>query len=209
MLTVINFPRKQIGRTMSDCLTTGVLPSGPEVSDKEKRENTVYVRPFIGKSPTAEMIATRTFEPGSKVGVLGEGGLVETNPRDLSWDEFMTMKIVVGKVLSIGATPPSDSTTPPSDRLDAIPLKVDFGIEVGQKESLVHLRPGFISPEELVGTQVLAVVNLVMTPSTASTDGENHDGEGTALGSGGLVLTVGGKTTVEPAHEVQNGFRLG
>jgi hypothetical protein len=220
MLTLINFPRKQIGRTMSDCLTTGVLPSG--VSDQEKRENTVYVKPFLGGNITLAML-----EPGSKVGVLGEEGLVETNPRDLTWDEFVTMKFLVGKVLSVGTTPTpvapaeSDSVTPQaSDKVDPagqaipIPLTVDFGAGEGHKSAHVYLRAGFISPQELVGRQVVAVVNVAAVPpvtaSTEQQDDSTKTGTETAEegDSGALVLTVGGKTTVEPAKEVQLGFHL-
>jgi hypothetical protein len=184
---------------MSDCLTTGVLPWNAE--DKEKRENTVYVRPFWGAGATEEKAAL--LEPGSKVGVLGEEGLVETNPRDLTWDEFVKMKFLVGKVLGVGAL--SESMNPPSDNIRPFSLSLDFGAEEGQKDALVYLRSGFVTPEELLGRQVLAIVNL------ASTDGENHDdGKAkAAVGSRILVLTVGGKTTLEPAKEVENGFRLG
>jgi hypothetical protein len=210
MLTLINFPRKQIGRTMSDCLTTGALPADPGVSEEEKRAKTVYVTPFLGGAARAEKLATP--EPGSKVGVLGEEGLVETNPRDLSWAEFMSIKLLVGKVLSVGAGAPqleSGPTAPSADKPDAtqpipIPLTVDFGTAEGHKEALVYLRPGYISPEEVVGRQVLAVINLA---PTIPTDGE-EGASGAAAESKALVFTVGGKTTVEPAKEVENGFRL-
>lgn len=198
---------------MSDCLTTGALPADPGVSDQEKRENTVYVRPFFGQGITDEKKAL--LEPGSKIGVLGEEGIIETNPRDLTWAEFATIKYIVGKVLSVGDTPQVSDSTPDKDKVDPtqtapVPLKVDFGAVEGQKDALVHLRSGFISPQELVGRQVLAVVNLEAPQPAAETE-ENKDETKTEkeiLESPALVLTVGGKTTVEPAKEVPNGYRL-
>ena len=201
---------------MSDCLTTGVMPTGPEVTDKDKRENTVFVRPFLGLTPNEQ--TTSALKPGSKVGVVADRGLVESNPRDLTWDEFATIHFLVGKVVSISeATPSSDSSEPAStlpDKVDSdqavpIPLTADFGSVVGQKDAIAYLRPGFISPKELVGRQILAVVNLEVPPSPSSSteEGQTSTTE-TGTAEGALVLTVGGITTVEPAKEVENGYHL-
>jgi hypothetical protein len=212
MLTLINFPRKQIGRTMSDCLTTGVMPTGAEVSDKEKRENTVFVRPFLGVTPNEQTI--NALKPGSKVGVAADGGLVESNPRDLTWDEFVTMHFLVGRVINIPEAAPSSGSDAPekaeSDQAVPIPLIADFGTVVGQKDAVAYLRPGFISAKELVGRQILAVVNLEVPPSpSSSTDEGQASDTGTGTdGEAALVLTVGGITTVEPAKEVENGYHL-
>ena len=200
---------------MSDCLTTGVMPTGAEVSDKEKRENTVFVRPFLGLTPNEQTI--NALKPGSKVGVVADSGLIESNPRDLTWDEFVTMHFLVGRVTSITETAPSSSNAPASafpekadsDQALPIPLTADFGTVVGQKDAVAYLRPGFISPKELVGRQILAVVNLEVPPSPSSSIDEDQASTGTGTaGEGALVLTVGGITTVEPAKEVENGYHL-
>jgi len=194
---------------MSDCLTTGVMPTGAEVTDKEKRENTVFVRPFLGLTPNEQTI--NALKPGSKVGVVADGGLIESNPRDLTWDEFVTMHFLVGRVISITeAAPSSDSDAPEkadSDQARPIPLTADFGTGVGQKNAVAYLRPGFISLKELVGRQILAVVNLEVPSSSTDEDQASTTGTGTAA-EGALVLTVGGITTVEPAKEVENGYHL-
>ena len=213
MLTLINFPRKQIGKTMSDCLTTGVLPAKAGVSEQEKRDSTVYVRPFLGHGDQEKKAAM--LEPGSKVGVMGEDGLVESNSRDLRWDEFTKVKFLVGKVLNVATAATNDesgSSIAVKDNLDLnhvvpIPLTINFGVEVGHKHALVYLRPGFIQPDELLGRQILAVTNV---EAVQPTDGTKQDASvlGVGVESNILVLTVGGKTTVEPAKEVENGFCL-
>jgi hypothetical protein len=197
-MTLINFPRKQIGKMMSDCLVVGVLPSGDggvSVGDEEKRARTVYVRPFVFPK-TENGKGGIEVELGARVGVLGEDGVVERNTRDLTWAEFSMVRIVVGRVLSCATS--VESTSVESTTTPAIPvgvrLRLDLGPSEGERDGVVYLRigsEGCVRPEVLVGRQVLAVVNI-----------ESDAGEGV------MVLTVGGRTTVEPAKEVENGFRL-
>jgi hypothetical protein len=199
---------------MSDCLTTGVQIATPDASEEKKRESTVYIKPFLGGAAVAGGDAAaekeKQIEPGSKVGVLGEDGTVQTNPRDLTWDEFTSVKFLVGTVLAFD----SASMFPLSpDKPEPISLEVDFGDGCsdgaggGKKKALVYLRSGFISPEELVGRQILAATNVVMPPAGA-VEGNNNQQEGSATEPTVLVLTVGGKATVEPAKVVENGYRL-
>jgi hypothetical protein len=192
LLALINFPRKQIGSKMSDCLVTGVLPVG--VDPEVKRSNTVFVRPWI---PEAVPEGLKGVEPGAEVGVIpGNNKLVETNPRDLTWDEFMKVHIYVGKVEAI-----HDSTRSARDAtLREVRFDVNFGDEVGKKLAILWLQQPFLDVEQLLGRQILAVTNLAVEPgSETSTWFEN----GTAA-----ILTVNGKTVLEPAKEVEIGYRL-
>jgi tRNA-binding protein len=87
VLCVINFPRKQIGKNMSDCLVTGVQK--PELSFEEKTRTTTVVVPSVD------------VEPGSKVTVSGEETEVfVSNPRNLSWDKFTSLDLRVATILS-------------------------------------------------------------------------------------------------------------
>jgi hypothetical protein len=195
---------------MSDCLTTGVQIASAEANEKQKRESTVYVKPFLGVAG-GDVAAEKEkqIEPGSKVGVLGEEGIVQTNPRDLTWDEFASVKFLVGTVLAIDAASKSPSSP---DKPEPVSLEVDFGgsggdtAVGGKKKALAYLRSGFISPEELVGRQILAATNVEMPPAEPE-EGQNKQ-EASATEPAVLVLTVGGKTTVEPAKVVENGYKL-
>lgn len=194
MLTVINLPRKQIGSMMSDCLVTGILPQG--VDAETKRAHTVFVRPWIPECLPADVRGG--ILPGSRVGALpgGNGLLVETNPRDLTWDEFTKVYIAVGKVLSI----PSSEKLSTEDGLLRVRMKVDFGDVVGQKDAIAWFRQPCVDPDHLAGRQILAVTNLSVG---AEAEGGSWFEDGIAA-----VLTVNGKTIVEPAKEVTNGYRL-
>jgi hypothetical protein len=159
-----------------------------------KRSNTVFVRPWI---PEAAPEGLKGVEPGAEVGVIpGNDKLVETNPRDLTWDEFMKVHIYVGKVEAI-----HDSTRSARDAtLREVRFDVNFGDEVGKKLAILWLQQPFLDVEQLLGRQILAVTNLAVEPgSETSTWFEN----GTAA-----ILTVNGKTVLEPAKEVEIGYRL-
>jgi hypothetical protein len=147
------------------------------------------------------------LELGSKAGVMGEDGLVGSNPRDLRWDELTKVKFLVEKVLHVATDTESGSSIAIQDldltHVAAIPLTIHFGVEVGQKNALVYLRPEFIHSEEPLGRQVLAVANL---EAVQPTDETKQDAMG--VESNILVLTAGGKTTVEPTKAVENGFCL-
>lgn len=85
-LCVYNFPRKQIGNKVSDCLVTGVQE---ELSNPEaKRKTTVYMTPSCDVAP------------GAVVGILGEDKIYESNARDLNWVEFAVCDFRIGTVAS-------------------------------------------------------------------------------------------------------------
>jgi tRNA-binding protein len=69
----------------------------------------------------------------------------------ITFDDFQKVDIRVGSVLSVEPFPEGKYSTHI--------LLIDFGPEIGAKKSLARLSPNYQGPE-LVGTQVLGVVNF-------------------------------------------------
>lgn len=162
------------------------------VEPEVKRAGTVFVRPWVWEGVTG-------VEPGARVGVIpGEvDALLETNTRDLTWDEFTTIQIHAGAVERVLSSKLSERDA----TLQQIRLDVDFGDTVGKKHALMWLRAPFLDTSQLVGRQLLAVTNLA-APSSDS-DAVKWFEDGAAA-----VLTVNGRTILEPAKVVDNGFCL-
>ncbi len=83
-------------------------------------------------------------------------------------------------------------------RKDAYKLKVDFGEEIGVKKSSAQITDNY-SPEELVGKQVLGVVNF---PPKQIAD---FMSEVLVLG----VYSKNGVILIEPESKVEKGDRIG
>jgi tRNA-binding protein len=69
----------------------------------------------------------------------------------ISWDDFQRVDIRVGRILTAAPNPEA--------RKPAYVLTVDFGPHLGVRTSSAQLTVHY-APEELVGKQVIAVVNF-------------------------------------------------
>ena len=107
-----------------------------------------------------------------------------------SFDDFMKLDIRVGTILS--------AKNFEKARKPAYQLEVDFGEELGVKRSSAQITQQY-APEELVGKQVLAVVNF--PPRQIA----NFFSEVLVLGT----YSEGGVVLITPDLPVRNGDKLG
>ncbi len=70
----------------------------------------------------------------------------------LTFDEFLRVKMCVGTIL--------EAKLNPKARNPAYVLKIDFGTELGTKLSSAQITTAHPDPNDLVGTQVAAVMNF-------------------------------------------------
>ena len=107
-----------------------------------------------------------------------------------TFDDFMKLDIRVGTIM--------EARVFAKARKPAYQLVVDFGEEIGTKKSSAQITQHY-TPEELVGRQVLAVVNF---PPRQIAD---FMSEVLVLGT----YSEGGVVLIRPDKDVQNGDKLG
>ena len=107
-----------------------------------------------------------------------------------TFDDFMKLDIRVGTILSAKVFEKA--------KKPAYQLEVDFGEELGIKKSSAQITQVY-QPEDLVGKQVLAVVNF---PPRQIAD---FMSEVLVLGT----YSQGGVVLITPERAVQNGDKLG
>jgi len=107
-----------------------------------------------------------------------------------TFDDFMKLDIRVGTI--------TEARVFAKARKPAYQLVVDFGEELGTKKSSAQITQHY-TPEELVGKQVLAVVNF---PPRQIAD---FMSEVLVLGT----YSEGGVVLIRPDKAVQNGDKLG
>jgi tRNA-binding protein len=71
--------------------------------------------------------------------------------REISWQEFENVELRVGTILSADVFSEA--------RVPAFKLKIDFGNEIGTRKSSAQITDLY-TPGELVGRQVVAVINF-------------------------------------------------
>ena len=109
---------------------------------------------------------------------------------EISFDDFIKVDIRLGRI--VDAAPYNEARKP------AIKLWVDFGAEVGLKKSSAQITQNY-EPDQLVGKQILAVVNF--PPRQIGRFMSEVLVLGVSGDDGGIVL-------VSPDRAVQLGSRL-
>lgn len=109
---------------------------------------------------------------------------------EISWEEFEKVDVRVGMVV--------EAEPFPEARKPTIKLTVDFGPEVGSRRTSAQLTDHY-DPEQLIGRQVIAVVNFPLKRIAG-------------FKSEALVLGVpdenGAVVLLSPDHEVPPGARM-
>jgi len=110
---------------------------------------------------------------------------------NITWDEFEKVEIRVGTVV--------EASVFPEARFPAYVIKADFGPGIGVLKSSARVTDIY-SPEELVGRQIVGVVNF--PPKQIGPLKSQFLVTGFAREDGSIVLAV-------PERDVPNGSKLG
>ena len=110
--------------------------------------------------------------------------------KEISWDDFQKIEIRVGTIRSVAEFPEA--------RKPAWKVTVDFGGEIGERRASAQITDRYTA-EQLVGKQVLAVVNF--PPKQIGPFMSECLVTGFVTADGSVVLAV-------PDQPVDNGVRL-
>jgi tRNA-binding protein len=108
----------------------------------------------------------------------------------ITFDDFEKVDIRVGKIIAVEEFPRA--------RKPSYMLKIDFGPEIGIKQSSAQAKTDY-TPEQLLNRQCLAVVNF---------EPKNIAGFLSEVLVLGVERTVGGLSLVTPSYEARLGARL-
>ena len=110
---------------------------------------------------------------------------------DLSWTEFERVEMRVGTIVDINDFPEA--------RKPAFQVIIDFGDEIGMRKSSAQITKHY-TKEELVGRQIIAVVNFPKKQIG------KFMSECLVLGA---IESDGGVVLLQPDLKVGNGLRIG
>jgi tRNA-binding protein len=113
----------------------------------------------------------------------------------ITFDDFLRVEMRVGRIL--------DARRFPEARKPSYQLRIDFGPEIGERNSSAQLTRTYPDPAALVGRQVVAVVNF--PPRRIA----GFASEVLVLGAMGEGTDEGQVWLLQPAPEAPIGSRIG
>ena len=186
LMCVYNFPRKQIGKMMSDCLVTGAQKEAGTYESKQ--ETTIFIKP------------SKPVPLGAKIGLFAEKELYVKNDRKLSWDEFTALDLRIGTILSIekNKVDLADNHEKKEEEERTYDVKLDLGETLGTQHGIVKVSNHF-EKDHLLGLQVMVLTNL---------DLKEIKSKFPASQASVVVCTIAGDVFLQPAKEVANGYKI-
>lgn len=181
LMSVVNFPRKQIGSFKSDCLITGAQKGVG--SHEEKRATTVYL------CPTQEVPA------GSRVGINGQVETIEHLKRELAWDKFCLVDLRIGTIMNFAF-----------QELNNDLGRIEGRVAMSNTDQTQHFM-GLVHKELVANIDQHKQLMFWANPLMEEVQ-ENLPLQGFMEDTVLLCTVNGGKAGIKPAKKVDNGFRV-